>query len=153
MVGSFDPILRTALARPTGVVYHHLRASWRSVRGAMDQSAWTPGESMNRDHRRGRRLRGDRGAALVESAIVLPFLALMVFGIVELGFLFRSASVAVSATRSGARLAAANYGSTTSASDRTSVLTNVRLTVEKDLQSKATGDTPVQLWVYRAQSS
>ena len=86
----------------------------------------------------------------MESAIVLPFLAVMVFGIVELGFLYRSAAVVNSATRSGARLAAAQYAGAQTAGTQDIVVDNVRLTVEKDLQSRATTDTPVQLWVYKA---
>ncbi len=104
---------------------------------------------MSRAHRRAR---GDRGAALVEAAIVLPFIALMVFGIVELGFLFRSGSVAVSATRSGARLMSANYGSALNATQQSTVLANVKAAVESELQSKATVDTPVEMWIYKAAS-
>jgi Flp pilus assembly protein TadG len=107
---------------------------------------------MERDQRRGRRARGDDGAALIEAAIVLPFLVLLVFGIVELGFLFRSASVAVGASRSGARIAAANYGSALDATQQSTVLSNVQLTVESELQSKAAVDTPVEMWVYKAKA-
>jgi len=103
--------------------------------------------------RRRRRATGDEGAALVEAALVLPFLVIMVFGIVELGFLFRSASIVNSASRSGARLAAANYGSATTSAQQTSVLDNVRLSVEQDLTARAGGDTPSVLWIYRADSS
>jgi Flp pilus assembly protein TadG len=119
----------------------------------MDEIGWTPGVPMERDQRRGRRARGDDGAALVEAAIVLPFIVLMVFGIVELGFLFRSAAVTNSATRSGARLAAAQYGSATNSTERATILLNVRQTVEKDLLSKSTVDTPQQLWIYKANSA
>ncbi|MEY2403277.1 MAG: hypothetical protein QOD38_828 [Acidimicrobiaceae bacterium] len=105
---------------------------------------------MQREQRRGRRLQGDRGAALVEAAIILPFLALLVFGIVELGFLFRSATIVSSSTRAGARLAAAQYAGAKTAADRTTVLDNVRQTVEKDLQSRGSTDTPIELLVYKA---
>jgi hypothetical protein len=106
---------------------------------------------MERDQERSRRLRGDRGAALVESAIVLPFLVLMVFGIVELGFLFRSASVVTSSTRSGARLMSAQYGSATVV-DQPTIISAVRQTVEKDLSNRAFDDTPVEMWIYQAGS-
>ena len=105
---------------------------------------------MEREQRRGRRLSGDHGSALVESAIILPFLAIMIFGIVELGFLYRSASIVNSSSRSGARLAAAQYSGAQTSATQNIVVDNVRLTVEKDLQSRATTDTPVQLWVYKA---
>jgi hypothetical protein len=98
-------------------------------------------------------LRKDRGSALVEATIVLPLLVLLVLGIVELGFMFRSASVVNTSSRSGARLAAAQYGSATSGAQQATVIDNVRLTVEKDLGERATSDTPLDLWVYKADSN
>ncbi len=108
---------------------------------------------MRRDPDTNRRLEGDRGAALVEAAIVLPFIILVVFGIVELGFLFRSAAVVNGSTRSGVRLAAANYGSASTGASQTSVIDNVRLTVEKDLSTRAAVDTPAYLWIYKSDAS
>lgn len=113
---------------------------------------------MGRDQHRGQRLRsdrgaGDRGSALLESAIILPFLALMVFGIVELGFLFRSATIVNTSTRSGARLVASQYGSATTLADQLSVMDNTALTVEKDLSSRGSVDTPDQLWIYQADTN
>ncbi len=52
---------------------------------------------------RQRRLRGDRGATLVEAAIVTPVLLLFIFGIFEFGFAFRDYLSVASATRDGAR--------------------------------------------------
>ena len=50
----------------------------------------------------------ERGAALVEMAMVLPLLVLLVFGIVEYGLLFKErltiASAASSAARTGATM-------------------------------------------------
>jgi hypothetical protein len=106
---------------------------------------------MGRELRRRRRVSGDRGTALVESAIVLPFLALMVFGIVELGFMFRSASVVTSSTRSGARLMSAQYGSAKPA-DQPTIISAVRQTVENDLINRAPVDTPKRLWIYKARA-
>lgn len=100
-----------------------------------------------------RRATGDHGAALVEAAIILPFLVILVFGIVEIGFLFRSASIVNGASRSGARLAAANYGSATTSAQKSSVLDNVRLSVEEDLKARSGVDTPSVLWIYKANSS
>ena len=113
---------------------------------------------MGCEQRRGRRLlgaraSGDRGAALVEAAIILPFLAIMVFGIVELGFLFRSATVVSSSSRSGARLAAAQYAAAQTAPAQATVVDNVRQTVEKDLKSRGATDTPLQLLIYRANAN
>jgi hypothetical protein len=98
----------------------------------------------------GGRASGDRGAALLEAAIILPFLVVMVFGIVELGFLFRSATVVNTSTRSGARLVASQYGSATSGLSQANVMDNAALTVEKDLASRGGSDTPDQLWIYQA---
>ncbi|MEY2451029.1 MAG: hypothetical protein QOD92_603 [Acidimicrobiaceae bacterium] len=84
---------------------------------------------------------------------MLPFLALMVFGIVELGFLFRSATVVNNSTRSGARLVASQYGSATSTITQLSVMDNAALTVEKDLASRGGTDVPDELWIYRAGSN
>jgi hypothetical protein len=92
----------------------------------------------------------ERGAALIESAIVLPVLLVLVIGIIEIGFLVRSASVANSSTRSGARLAAALYGGATTSTAQTTVIDNVRQTVEKDLSSRGSYDIPVAMWVYKS---
>ena len=74
---------------------------------------------------------GDHGSALVEAAIVLPIIALLMFGIVEIGFLFRSATVVSTSSRNGARLASAQYGSAKTAAPQNTVMDNVRLTVER----------------------
>ncbi len=54
---------------------------------------------------------GERGVALVEMAIVAPFLALLVAGIVEYGTLWRDDLTVTSATRSAARVVS-NAGNT-----------------------------------------
>lgn len=50
--------------------------------------------------------RGERGAALVECAIVVPFLALLVMGSVEMGRMTRSQLALAQAAREGAQSAA-----------------------------------------------
>jgi hypothetical protein len=57
--------------------------------------------------RLGRKSRDQRGAALVEAAIVLLPLCLIVFGIIEFGFVFKDSLTLSSATRAGARTASA----------------------------------------------
>ena len=47
----------------------------------------------------------DRGAALVEFALVLPLLLVIIGGIVDFGFLFQRYEVVTNAAREGARLA------------------------------------------------
>lgn len=53
---------------------------------------------------RAARSRGDRGAAMVEMALIAPLLALIVAGIVEFGTLWRDDLTVTSATRSAARV-------------------------------------------------
>jgi hypothetical protein len=84
---------------------------------------------------------------LVEATFILPVVLLIIFGIIEVGYLFRSASVVNSASRSGARLASASYAS---APDKAAAMDEVRKTVEQDLAAKGADDVPVDLWIYRA---
>jgi Flp pilus assembly protein TadG len=65
----------------------------------------------SRLRKRIRRGRGDRGVALIEMALVAPFLALLVAGIVEFGTLWRDDLTVTSATRSAARVVS-NAGTT-----------------------------------------
>jgi Flp pilus assembly protein TadG len=51
------------------------------------------------------RLRSERGAELIEFALVFPLLLLVVLGIIDFGFLFQRYEVLTNATREGARLA------------------------------------------------
>lgn len=53
--------------------------------------------------RRRIRLRSDRGAALVEAAIVLPVLVLLVFGLVEFGRAYNTQITLTHAAREGVR--------------------------------------------------
>ena len=58
------------------------------------------------DRKTGRsRLRDTRGNAVVEMALILPFLLLLVFGITEFGRAWMTVNVLQSAAREGARLA------------------------------------------------
>ena len=96
--------------------------------------------------------RRSRGVTLVESALVLPFLITVVFGIIELGLLFDTATVTSNATRSGARLASANYAAATAA-ERPAVVDTVRLSVEESLNGLRGNVTPLVLWIYEANAS
>lgn len=55
-----------------------------------------------------RRARSDRGAALVEFALLMPFLLLLVLGIVEFGFFLGEWNELKHGAHQGARLAAVN---------------------------------------------
>jgi Flp pilus assembly protein TadG len=56
--------------------------------------------------RRAQRARGERGAILVEAAIVIPVIALIAFGIIEYGAAFADRNVVDTAGRAGGRAAA-----------------------------------------------
>ncbi len=103
----------------------------------------------------GNRREDDRGTALIEAAFVLPVVLILLFGIIEVGFLFRSGAVAVSATRAGARVAAAAYGDTMNyavgpvrAAQQAAVVDSVASSVSVELKNRGTTDTPVDLWIY-----
>jgi hypothetical protein len=107
--------------------------------------------------RRHPRARGERGTALVEAAFVLPVVIIVALGIIELGLLFRSASVTTASSRSGARLASASYGNTPVASINctatpTSTPCQVAKTVESDLNGLQAWATPLEMWIYKSAS-
>src|SRR5215831_20227506 len=58
-----------------------------------------------RVYARVRHARSQRGAELIEFALVLPILLLLVLGIVDFGFLFQRLEVVTNAAREGARIA------------------------------------------------
>ena len=51
-----------------------------------------------------RRLRSERGAELIETALTLPLILLVVVGIIEFGFVFQKYEVITNAAREGARV-------------------------------------------------
>jgi Flp pilus assembly protein TadG len=53
---------------------------------------------------------GEKGSELVELAIVMPIFLLIIFAIVDFGFLFQRYEVVTNAAREGARLATAATG-------------------------------------------
>ena len=90
------------------------------------------------------RARSQRGAALVEAAIVLPLILILTAGIVEYGVAFHESAAVASASRAGARTASAMpkndqlaFGAADSASSQ--------------LQG-AGSDDPVAVWIFRVQA-
>lgn len=58
-----------------------------------------------------RNQQGDRGAALIEFAIILPILLVLLFGIMEASWAFAQVNDVRHGAREGARLAAVDHGS------------------------------------------
>ena len=56
-----------------------------------------------------RRLKGEDGQDIVEFALVLPILALLLFGIIDYGWIFYNQAKIGNAAREGARFAVMNY--------------------------------------------
>jgi hypothetical protein len=88
----------------------------------------------------------ERGAVLVEAALVLPVFLLFVFGIIEMGLYMSASATTTSATRSGARYASANFG----VSLDEDAAHDVRDIVTDDLDALHGNDAPVKLYIYRA---
>ena len=91
-----------------------------------------------------------RGAALLEAIFVLPFVALLVFAVVELSMVFRTASVASNASRAGAREFAATYPNAGTTAQRDGVLSRVATVVEEALRDRSSTDVPQTMRIYRA---
>ena len=84
----------------------------------------------------------ERGAVLVETALLLPLMLLLVFGIIELSALYTSAAQVTDGTRSGAR--------TGSALARTpDYAVNIADAAESAL-SRMPSTAPEEIWIYRA---
>jgi hypothetical protein len=93
-----------------------------------------------------------RGAALVEAVFVLPFVALLVFGVIELGMVFRTATVATNASRAGAREMASSFANVADGPLRTGVVNRAALVVEEALRDRSSTDTPQRLLIYEARA-
>lgn len=104
---------------------------------------------MNAPHVRTRRrlLRRERGASMVEAAIVLPIVATITFATIEFGLIFLSQSTTLSSAQAGVRLAAAQVptaGSPITAYDQ------ARDEVLDNIDALSAQGTPGNLWIYRA---
>ncbi len=66
-----------------------------------------------------RHLSRNRGAALVEFAIIAPMLFMLLFGIIDFGLMFGQKLDVVQGSREGARLASVNYQATPESSGST----------------------------------
>jgi len=93
-----------------------------------------------KDGRR-RRIFGERGASAVEAVIVTPVVMALIFGIIELGFVFKDYLAVAGAVRAGVRIAAA--------SPRTS--TFAQLSADRVAKTGGAMDFKdvQQMWVYK----
>ncbi len=91
------------------------------------------------------RSKDQRGAALIEAAIIFMPLCIILFGIIEYGFIFKDSLTLSSATRAGARTASA-------APKQTDFYTATVAAVTKGAQAASfkNGDT---LFIYKADSN
>jgi hypothetical protein len=92
--------------------------------------------------RRRVRWSSERGAALVETAILIPVVVLITFGMIEFSSAYQSSSVASAASRSGARVASAEALLPTFATDAALAAGTALRTVGSD--------EPQEMWVYKA---
>jgi hypothetical protein len=98
--------------------------------------------NLHRTGDRGRkRMFGERGAAAVEAAIVTPVVMALIFGIVELGSVFKDYLAVAGAVRSGVRIASAN--------PRTSTFAQVAASTVAQTGGVMNFNDVQQLWVYK----
>lgn len=85
-----------------------------------------------------RRSRGDRGVALVEFALILPFLAVLVFGVIDLGRAYQFRNRVTDSAREGGALAQFSPTSIDSGCDGTRNVEDRAIAEDRDL-SEAPG--------------
>ena len=79
----------------------------------------------------------ERGAAMVELAMVLPLLSLMFAGIVDFGLILREHQILQNAAREGARFSAASANSLATSNNPTATLAAIRNRVVAYLQQES----------------
>ena len=79
---------------------------------------------------------------MVETAILIPVIVLITFGLIEFSSAYQSASVATAASRSAARTASAEALLSNYALDAAAAATTAVKTIPSD--------EPVEMWIYRA---
>src|SRR6476661_7104558 len=87
----------------------------------------------------------ERGAVLVETAILIPVILIITFGLIEFSSAYQSSSVASAAARTAARTASAEALLTNYATDAAAAAATALKTVP--------ADEPLEMWVYRANTA
>jgi hypothetical protein len=105
-------IMKTSDGRPTVAPPDRAPSGGTST---MTSKTPTAHERTRRTGRRG----GERGAALIEFAIIMPILFLLIFAVIEFGWTFFQNLDVRHAAREGGRLAAVDYRSTAGAAGDT----------------------------------
>jgi Flp pilus assembly protein TadG len=96
---------------------------------------------------RARRRGDERGAALVEAAIIIPLVVLLTFGAIEYGFAFNEQGTIHNASRNAARAASTQPDASAAAFEASA--TNA---LDPALQNLANG-RPLEAWIYKAVES
>ncbi len=99
---------------------------------------------MLRLRRRGK-VSGERGAVLVETAILIPVVIIITFGLIEFSSAYQSSSVASASARTAARTASAEALLPTYATDAAAAAATALKTVPNN--------EPVEMWIYRANTA
>lgn len=92
-----------------------------------------------------RNLRSSDGQTMVEFALVLPLLAMLLFGVIQFGILFNNYLDLTDATRAGARKAAVSRN-TSDPSGPTGVATQAVIDSAGDITLKSTDVTITSTW-------
>ena len=87
----------------------------------------------------------ERGAALVETAILIPLVILLTFGLIEFSSAYQSSAVATSASRAAARTGSAEALLPTYAIDAATAAATALHTVG--------ANEPQVLWIYKADAT
>jgi len=85
---------------------------------------------------------GERGAALVEAALLIPIALLITFGLIEFSMAYQSSSIATAAARAGARTGSAEALLPTYAADAAAAAATALHTVA--------ATEPQYMWIYKA---
>jgi Flp pilus assembly protein TadG len=91
------------------------------------------------------RLSKERGAVLVETAILIPVVLIITFGVIEFSPAYQSSSIAYTSARTAARTASAEALLPTYATDAAAAAATALHTVPRN--------EPVEMWIYRANST
>jgi Flp pilus assembly protein TadG len=100
-----------------------------------------------------RRRRNERGAVAVEAGLLMPLLALVLFGIIEMSLLMRDTVAVTSSVRTGSRIAATAPGAGPGTPATTPALTQAAADAIKRAGSAMPADSIDWILVYQANAA